>query len=40
LVNLGGAMAADVLALASQIVASVEARFGIRLEMEPVMIGF
>jgi UDP-N-acetylenolpyruvoylglucosamine reductase len=29
-----------VLALAGQINAAVEARFGIRLEMEPVMVGF
>ena len=40
LVNLGGAGAADVLALAGQITAAVEARFGIRLEMEPVLVGF
>lgn len=40
LTNLGGATAAEVLALASQITASVEARFGIRLEMEPVLVGF
>jgi UDP-N-acetylmuramate dehydrogenase len=35
-----GASAAEILALASQIVAAVEDRFGIRLEMEPVMVGF
>jgi UDP-N-acetylmuramate dehydrogenase len=40
LVNRGGASAADVLALASQITAAVEGRFGICLEMEPVMMGF
>jgi UDP-N-acetylmuramate dehydrogenase len=40
LVNLGGASAAEILALASQITAAVEARFGIRLEMEPVRLGF
>jgi UDP-N-acetylmuramate dehydrogenase len=40
LVNLGGASAAEILNLASQIVAAVEARFGIHLEMEPVMVGF
>lgn len=40
LVNLGGANAAEILALASQITAAVERRFGIRLEMEPVMVGF
>jgi UDP-N-acetylmuramate dehydrogenase len=36
----GGASAAEVLALASQITAAVEKRFGLRLEMEPVMMGF
>ena len=40
LTNRGGASAAEVLALASQITAAVEARFGIRLAMEPVMVGF
>ncbi|MGO9775701.1 MAG: UDP-N-acetylmuramate dehydrogenase [Terracidiphilus sp.] len=40
LVNLGGAKAADILALAGEITAAVEERFGIRLEMEPVMVGF
>jgi UDP-N-acetylmuramate dehydrogenase len=40
LVNLGGATAEEVLALAGQITAAVEARFGIRLEMEPVRLGF
>jgi UDP-N-acetylmuramate dehydrogenase len=40
LVNLGGASAAEILALAGQITAAVEMRFGIRLEMEPVRIGF
>jgi UDP-N-acetylmuramate dehydrogenase len=40
LVNRGGASAAEILALAGQIAAAVEARFGIRLEMEPVMLGF
>ena len=40
LVNRGGASAAEVLALAEQIGAAVEARFGIRLEMEPVLVGF
>jgi UDP-N-acetylmuramate dehydrogenase len=46
LVNLGdrngqtGASAAEILALAHQIVATVEKRFGVRLEMEPVMVGF
>ena len=40
LVNLGGASAAEILNLAGKIVAAVEARFGIHLEMEPVMVGF
>ncbi|HEY1209127.1 MAG TPA: UDP-N-acetylmuramate dehydrogenase [Terracidiphilus sp.] len=40
LVNRGGASAAEILALASQIIAAVEERFGIRLEMEPVLVGF
>jgi UDP-N-acetylmuramate dehydrogenase len=40
LVNRGGATAAEVLALAGQITAAVEAHFGIHLEMEPVMVGF
>ncbi len=39
LVNRGGASAADVLALACQITAAVERRYGVRLEMEPVMVG-
>ncbi len=40
LINRGGASAAEILALAGQITAAVEARFGIRLDMEPVRIGF
>ena len=36
----GGASAAEILALASQITATVKKRFGIQLEMEPVMMGF
>ncbi|MGD0521409.1 MAG: UDP-N-acetylmuramate dehydrogenase [Terracidiphilus sp.] len=40
LVNRGGASAAEILALADRITDAVEARFGIRLEMEPVMVGF
>ncbi len=40
LVNLGGATADDVLALAREIGTAVERRFGIGLEMEPVCIGF
>jgi UDP-N-acetylmuramate dehydrogenase len=38
--GLGGASAAEILALAGQITVAVEGRFGIRLEMEPVRIGF
>jgi UDP-N-acetylmuramate dehydrogenase len=40
LINRGGATARDVVALADRIVAGVEERFGIRLEMEPVRVGF
>jgi UDP-N-acetylmuramate dehydrogenase len=40
LVNCGGATAAEILALAERIRAAVEAKFGIRLEMEPVLVGF
>jgi UDP-N-acetylmuramate dehydrogenase len=40
LTNRGGATAEEVLALARQIADAVEARFVIRLEMEPVMVGF
>jgi len=40
LINRGGATAADVLALAEEIRAGVQTRFGIRLEMEPVHVGF
>jgi len=38
--NRGGASSADILALATEITAAVETRFGIQLEMEPVMVGF
>ena len=40
LTNRGGATAADVLALAAQIRTAVRDRFGIELEMEPVLLGF
>jgi len=40
LINRGGATAAEILTLAEQICSTVEGRFGIRLEMEPVMVGF
>jgi UDP-N-acetylmuramate dehydrogenase len=40
LVNLGGATAVEVLALAAEIVSTVEACFGVRLEIEPVRAGF
>jgi UDP-N-acetylmuramate dehydrogenase len=40
LVNRGGATAAEIAALAGEIRDGVEARFGIRLEMEPVCVGF
>jgi UDP-N-acetylmuramate dehydrogenase len=40
LVNRGGASAEEILALASQITTAVEGRFGVRLEMEPVRLGF
>ena len=40
LVNRGGASAGQILALAAQIADAVETRFGIRLEREPVLLGF
>jgi UDP-N-acetylmuramate dehydrogenase len=40
LINRGGATAVEILALAGRISGAVEARFGIVLEMEPVMLGF
>jgi UDP-N-acetylmuramate dehydrogenase len=40
LINRGGAKAEEILELARMIVEGVQERFGIRLEMEPVMLGF
>jgi len=40
LVNRGGAMAAEMLALRDVIVAGVEGKFGVALRMEPVLVGF
>ena len=40
LINRGGATASDVIALAERISDAVEARFGVRLEREPVLLGF
>jgi len=40
LVNLGGAQASEILDLAERVRAAVEERFGIRLDMEPVLVGF
>ena len=40
LINRGGATATEILALADQINTAVVERFGIHLEMEPVMVGF
>ncbi len=40
LVNLGGATAVEVLALGDTIAAGVKARFGLVLQMEPIMVGF
>lgn len=40
LINKSSANAGDILALAQQITAAVEARFAIHLEMEPVQVGF
>jgi UDP-N-acetylmuramate dehydrogenase len=40
LINKGGAKAGEILSLAGQIAGAVESRFGVRLEMEPVMVGF
>jgi len=40
LTNRGGATANEILALAERIAAGVDARFGIELELEPVLVGF
>ena len=40
LINRGGARAEEILTLARRISAAVEAKFGIQLEMEPVLVGF
>ncbi len=40
LVNLGGATAADIIALRDAVMQGVEQRFAIRLEQEPVTLGF
>ena len=40
LVNRGGATAAEIVALAEKIRGAVSERFGIELQMEPVMLGF
>jgi UDP-N-acetylmuramate dehydrogenase len=40
LVNRGGATATEILALAEEIVAAVITKFGVQLEMEPVLVGF
>jgi UDP-N-acetylmuramate dehydrogenase len=39
LINRGGATAAEILALRDLIIATVEKRFGIQLEPEPVFVG-
>ncbi len=40
LINRGGARAEEILSLAEKIRAAVEARFGVRLEREPVLVGY
>jgi UDP-N-acetylmuramate dehydrogenase len=40
LVNRNGANAAEILALAEQIRSAVSSRFGVLLQMEPVLVGF
>ena len=40
LVNRGGATAAEIVALRDAVIAGVESRFGVRLEQEPVLLGF
>lgn len=40
LINLGGANAEDIINLAKEVIKGVEDKFGIRLEAEPLMVGF
>ncbi len=40
LINRGGATATEILALGDELASAVESRFGIRLEKEPVLLGF
>ena len=40
LINCGGAQAEEIVALRDEIAGTVEARFGVALQMEPVMLGF
>ena len=40
IVNRGGATASEIVALRDTIIHAVDARFNIRLEQEPVMLGF
>jgi UDP-N-acetylmuramate dehydrogenase len=40
LINRGGATGAEILALGDELASAVELRFGIRLEREPVLVGF
>ena len=40
IVNLGGATAADIVGLKDEIQTGVESAWGVRLEAEPVLVGF